>query len=52
MPRVGFDPTIPASKRAMTVHALDHSPTVSGGGYVSCVKIRCQEIDSEYFVKE
>jgi hypothetical protein len=23
MPRVGFEPTIPASKRAKTVHALD-----------------------------
>jgi hypothetical protein len=30
MPRVGFDPTTPASKRAKTVHALDHSATVTG----------------------
>jgi hypothetical protein len=30
MPRVGFEPMIPASKRAKTVHALDHSATVTG----------------------
>jgi hypothetical protein len=28
--RVGFKPTIPASKQAKTVHALDRSPTVIG----------------------
>jgi hypothetical protein len=30
MPWVGFEPTIPASKRAKTVHALDLSATVTG----------------------
>jgi hypothetical protein len=30
MSRVRFEPTIPASKRAKTVHALDHSATVTG----------------------
>jgi hypothetical protein len=25
MPRVGFEPTVPASERTKTVHALDHS---------------------------
>jgi hypothetical protein len=30
MPRVGFQPTFPASKRAKRVHALDHSATVTG----------------------
>jgi hypothetical protein len=30
MPRVGFEITIPASKQAKTVHALDHSATVTG----------------------
>jgi hypothetical protein len=30
MPRVGFESTILASKRAKTVHALDHSVTVTG----------------------
>jgi hypothetical protein len=29
MTRVGFESTIPASKRAKTVHALDHSATVT-----------------------
>jgi hypothetical protein len=29
MPRVRFEPTIPASKRAKTVHALDHWATVT-----------------------
>jgi hypothetical protein len=27
---VGFEPTIPASERAKTVHALDRSATVTG----------------------
>jgi hypothetical protein len=30
MPWVGFDPTIPASERVKTVHALDRSATVTG----------------------
>jgi hypothetical protein len=30
MPCVGFGPTIPASDRAKTVHALDRSATVTG----------------------
>jgi hypothetical protein len=30
MPRVGFDPTIPAFERAKTVHALDRAATVIG----------------------
>jgi hypothetical protein len=30
MPRVGFEPTIPASKRATTVHALDRGANVTG----------------------
>jgi hypothetical protein len=28
MPRVGFEPTIPAFERAKTVHALDRAATV------------------------
>jgi hypothetical protein len=30
MPYVGFEPTMPASERAKTVHALDRSVTVTG----------------------
>jgi hypothetical protein len=30
MPYVGFEPTIPASERAKTVHALNRSSTVTG----------------------
>jgi type IV secretory pathway VirB3-like protein len=30
MPYMGFEPTIPASKRVKTVHALDRPPTVTG----------------------
>jgi hypothetical protein len=30
MPRVGFQPTIPAFERAKTVHALDRAATVIG----------------------
>jgi hypothetical protein len=29
MPYVGFEPTIPASERAETVHALDRAATVT-----------------------
>jgi hypothetical protein len=31
---VGFEPTIPASERAKTVHALDRSATVTGSGWL------------------
>jgi hypothetical protein len=30
MPQVGLEPTISASKGSKTVHALDHSATVTG----------------------
>jgi hypothetical protein len=30
MPCVGFEPTIPASEGAKTVHALDRASTVTG----------------------
>jgi hypothetical protein len=30
MPRVGFEPMIPAFERAKTVHALDRAATVIG----------------------
>jgi hypothetical protein len=30
MPYVGFEPTMPASERAKTVHALIRSATVTG----------------------
>jgi hypothetical protein len=33
MPWVEFEPTVPASERAKTVHALDRSATVTGGSY-------------------
>jgi hypothetical protein len=31
MPRVGFEPTIPAFERTKTVHTLDRAATVIGG---------------------
>jgi hypothetical protein len=31
MPRVGFEPTIPAFKRTKTVHALDRAANAIGG---------------------
>jgi hypothetical protein len=34
MPKVGFEPTIIASERAKTVHALDRSPIVTGLGEI------------------
>jgi hypothetical protein len=33
MPCVEFEPTIPVSKKATTVHALDRSATVTGQIY-------------------
>jgi hypothetical protein len=33
MPRVGFEPTIPASELAKTVHALGRAVTVIGTPY-------------------
>jgi hypothetical protein len=30
MPRVGFEPTIPAFEQAKTVHALDRAANVTG----------------------
>jgi hypothetical protein len=30
MPWLGFEPTIPASERAKTVHALDRTAAVNG----------------------
>jgi hypothetical protein len=35
MPWVVFEPTIPASERAETVHALDRSATVTGISSIS-----------------
>jgi hypothetical protein len=35
MPWVGFEPTIPASERAKTVHALDRAATVIGSYYIT-----------------
>jgi hypothetical protein len=35
---VGFEPTIPASERTKTVHALDRSATVTGEEQNSCFK--------------
>jgi hypothetical protein len=39
MPRVEFEPTIPAFERAKTVHALDRAATVTGSGVVNLTKI-------------
>jgi hypothetical protein len=35
MPRVGFEPTIPAFERAKTVHALDRAASTIGMGFRS-----------------
>jgi hypothetical protein len=35
MPCMGFEPTIPTSKRAKTVHALDRSATVTVNVYLN-----------------
>jgi hypothetical protein len=38
MPRAGFEPTIPASERAKTVHALDRAATVTGWSLNNVIK--------------
>jgi hypothetical protein len=35
MPRVGFEPTIPAFERMKTIHALDRATTVIGISVIS-----------------
>jgi hypothetical protein len=39
MPRVGFEPTIPAFERAKTVHALDSTATVIGSNSRQVIRI-------------
>jgi hypothetical protein len=39
MPWVEFEPTVPASERAKTVHALDRSATVTGNAVYSVEEI-------------
>jgi hypothetical protein len=41
MPGVGFEPTVPASARAKTVHALDRSVTVTCGTELGAVIYEC-----------
>jgi hypothetical protein len=58
MPCVGFEPTIPASERADTVHALDRSATVTGFAlllYIKCLLFKkncpsasCASADTVY----
>jgi hypothetical protein len=38
MPEVGFEPTITASERAKTVHALDYAATVIGTNRINLLK--------------
>jgi hypothetical protein len=40
IPRVGFEPTIPAFERAKTVHALDRVATVIGSKHVAGTKTK------------
>jgi hypothetical protein len=40
MPWVGFEPTIPASERAKTVHVLDRSVTITGKDNISIYESR------------
>jgi hypothetical protein len=35
---MGFEPTIPASERSKTVHALDHAATVTGVVFINDLK--------------
>jgi hypothetical protein len=51
MPRVGFEPTITASERAKTVHALDRSATVTGQKHACSYIIYCQQHTLWYLVR-
>jgi hypothetical protein len=42
MPRVRFEPTIPAFERAKTDHALDRAATVIGGTHVYQYQIKSE----------
>ena len=44
---MGFEPTIPVSKRAKTVHALDHSATVTGSVLTLPAVILCAFLRQE-----
>jgi hypothetical protein len=46
MPRVGFEPTILASKRAKTVHGLDHLATVTSVDGISIENMQCSPTSS------
>jgi hypothetical protein len=53
MSRVGFEPTIQASKGAKTVHAVDSSATVTGASQFRQKHLntsRCCEFVSEFLV--
>jgi hypothetical protein len=45
MPRVGFEPTIPVSERAKTVHALDRATTVIGATEIEGYEIMITRIN-------
>jgi hypothetical protein len=54
MSRVGFEPTVPASERARTVHVLDRSATVTGTfvlGVDNVYSIHCTCIASVHCIK-
>jgi hypothetical protein len=44
MPCVGFEPKIPASERAKTVHGLDRSATVTGENNITATKWRRMQL--------
>jgi hypothetical protein len=48
MPRGRFEPTIPASKRAKTVHALDHSATVTGIKLFNIIKFVINDMVQDF----
>jgi hypothetical protein len=46
MPRMGFEPMIPAIKRAKTVHTLDRAATVIGGRCIERQNSDFSEVES------
>jgi hypothetical protein len=54
MPWVRFEPTIPTSERAKTVHALDRSATVTGSERAKTVHAldRSATVTGDYIIRE
>jgi hypothetical protein len=49
MPRVGFEPKIPAFERTKTFHALDHTATLISEQFTSSFQILMNGLEKMYY---